>query len=182
MPIGLVLADAEFDSEANHRHIRGVLSAHSIIPARRLRGVPEGAMRYQMYRAFPRQLYGPRAKVETVFSVIKRKLSAKAPGRSLLLQVRQALLLGLTYNLYRLRHRSALRRCQQSHLKSFVCRSYAKTGETGVHLTADPTKVRILSVIVKSSLAQTEISLTSSSGHADTIQESGWITIGGERP
>jgi hypothetical protein len=27
-----------------------------------------------MYRAFPRQLYGPRAKIETVFSVIKRKL------------------------------------------------------------------------------------------------------------
>lgn len=79
-PIGLVLADAEFDSEANHQHIR-TLGALSVIPARR-RGVPEGAFRYQMYRKFPRQLYGPRAKIETVFSIIKRKLSAKAPGRS----------------------------------------------------------------------------------------------------
>jgi len=104
MPIGLVLADAEFDSEANHQHIRITLGAHSVIPARR-RGVPNGEIRNQMYRAFPRKLNGPRAKRETVFSVVKRKLSAKAPGRSLLGQVRQALLLGLTFNLHRLRHR-----------------------------------------------------------------------------
>lgn len=102
-PIGLVLADAEFDSEANHRYIRATLQAHSVIPARR-RGVPSGAIRNQMYRAFPRQLYRPRAKIETVFSIIKRKFSNKAPGRSQPLQVRQALLLGLAFNLYRLRH------------------------------------------------------------------------------
>ena len=113
IPIGLVLADAEFDSEANHRHIRTVLGAFSVIPARR-RGVPNGEIRYQMYRKFPHKLYGPRAKAETVFSVIKRKLSAKAPGRSLAIQIRQALLLGLAFNLYRLRHRRALRGCQQS--------------------------------------------------------------------
>lgn len=105
MPIGLVLADGEFDAEANHRHIRDTLGAHSVIPAHLRRGIPEGEIRYQMYRAFPRQLYGSRAKVETVFSVIKRKLSAKAPGRSLPLQMRQAPLLGLAFNLYRLRHR-----------------------------------------------------------------------------
>ena len=83
MPIGVVLADAEFDSEANHRHVRGTLGAHSVIPPNRRRGIPEGEFRYQMHRAFPRPLYGPRAKIETVFSVIKRKLSSKAPGRSL---------------------------------------------------------------------------------------------------
>jgi hypothetical protein len=118
LPIGVVLADAEFDSEANHRHIRAILGAHSVIPTNPRRGIPVGAIRYQMHRAFPRKLYGPRAKIETVFSVIKRKLSAKAPGRSLPLQVRQALLLGLTFNLYRLRHRPLLRGCQQSHLMS----------------------------------------------------------------
>jgi hypothetical protein len=118
LPIGVVLADAEFDSEANHRHIRAIPGAHSVIPTNPRRGIPAGAIRYQMHRAFPRKLYGPRAKIETVFSVIKRKLSAKAPGRSLPLQVRQALLLGLTFNLYRLRHRPLIRGCQQSHLKS----------------------------------------------------------------
>jgi hypothetical protein len=105
LPIGLVLADAEFDSEANHAYIRTKLAALSVIPTNPRRGIPEGAVRNQMYRKFPRKLYGPRAKVETVFSVIKRKLSSKAPGRSLPLQMRQALLLGLAFNLYRLRHR-----------------------------------------------------------------------------
>lgn len=115
IPIGLVLADAEFDSEAHHRHMRTVLGAFRVIPARR-RGVPNGEIRYPMYRKFPGKLYGPRAKVETVFSVIKRKLSAKAPGRRLAIQIRQTLLLGLAFNLYRLRHRRALRRCQQSRV------------------------------------------------------------------
>jgi Transposase DDE domain/Transposase domain (DUF772) len=35
VPIALVLADAEFDSERNHQHIRTVLQAQSIIPAKR---------------------------------------------------------------------------------------------------------------------------------------------------
>jgi hypothetical protein len=34
-PVGLVLADAEFDSERNHRHVRGVIGADSSIPAKR---------------------------------------------------------------------------------------------------------------------------------------------------
>ncbi len=119
-PLGLVLADAEFDSEANHQHIRQRWGAQSIIPANPRRGVPQGAIRYQMHRAFPRKHYGQRAKIETIFSVVKRKLSSRAPGRSLASQIRQALLLGLTYNLYRLRHPWSHRGCQQSHFKSFV--------------------------------------------------------------
>ena len=55
-----------------------------------------------MRRAFPRRQYSRRALVETVFSTVKRKLSSRAPGRRLFMQTRQALLLGLTYNLYRL--------------------------------------------------------------------------------
>ncbi|HEY1423535.1 MAG TPA: hypothetical protein VGF20_08790, partial [Candidatus Acidoferrum sp.] len=69
------------------------------------RGIPNGAIRNQMYRAFPKKPYRQRSKIETIFSVVKRKLSSRAPGRSLAIQIRQALLLGLTYNLYRLRHR-----------------------------------------------------------------------------
>jgi len=105
VPIGLVLADAEFDSERNHAYIRQQLHARSIIPAKRgkktwrLHGV-----RAEMRRAFPRRQYSRRALVETVFSTVKRKLSARAPGRSLFMQSRQALLLGLAFNLYRRRH------------------------------------------------------------------------------
>jgi hypothetical protein len=104
--IGLVLADAEFDSERNHIYIRRQLGARSVIPAKpgkktwRIHGV-----RAEMRRAFPQRLYRRRALIESLFSSVKRKLSARAPGRTLPMQVRQALLLGLSFNLYRLRHR-----------------------------------------------------------------------------
>lgn len=104
VPLGLVLADAEFDSEANHQHVRQRWGAQSIIPAQPRRGIPKGAFRGTMHRRFPRKRYGQRAKIETIFSVVKRKLSSRAPGRRLSSQIRQALLLGLSYNLYRLRH------------------------------------------------------------------------------
>ena len=79
-PIGLVLADAEFDSERNHRHVRDMLGAESIIPAKRgkadwkIKGT-----RAQMRRRFPHKRYSQRAQVESVFSAVKRKLSVKAP-------------------------------------------------------------------------------------------------------
>jgi hypothetical protein len=74
------------------------------------RGVPKGTFRRQMHRAFPRKSYGQRAKIETMFSIVKRKLSSRAPGRSLGSQIRQALLLGPSYNLYRLRRCNSLPR------------------------------------------------------------------------
>jgi hypothetical protein len=103
--IRAVVADAEFDSERNHQFIRKQLGATSAIPAKR--GKPTWrihGVRAQMRRPFPRPLYRQRALVETVFSVTKRKLATRAPGRSLITQRLQALLLGLAYNVYRLRH------------------------------------------------------------------------------
>ena len=103
-PIRAVLADAEFDSEQNHRFIRQTLRARSAIPAKRgKRTWRIHGIRAQMRRRFPTQLYRQRALVETVFSVVKRKLSARAPGRSPLTQRLQALVLGLAYDVYRLR-------------------------------------------------------------------------------
>jgi hypothetical protein len=82
-PIGLVIADGEFDSELNHQHVRRVLNAKSIIPAKRgKRTWHIHGIRAQMRKRFPRKRYGQRALIETVFSVVKRKLSARAPGRS----------------------------------------------------------------------------------------------------
>lgn len=100
-PVGLVLAGAEFDSERSHLHAREVIGADSVIPAKRgkadwkLKGV-----RARMRRRFPRRRYSQRAQVESVFSVVKRKLSARAPGRSDETQRRQAILLGMAYNIY----------------------------------------------------------------------------------
>jgi len=104
--IGLVLADAEFDSERNHTYIRQQLEAQHVIPAKRgkktwrIHGVCA-----QIRRAFPQRLYRCWALIETLFSSVKSKLPAHAPGRSLRTQKRRALLLGLSFDLYRLKHR-----------------------------------------------------------------------------
>jgi hypothetical protein len=100
-PVGLVLADAEFDSERNHRHIRDVIGANSVIPAKRGKADWKiTGVRAQMRRRFPRKKYSQRTQVESFFSVVKRKLSAKAPGRTIETQRRQAMLLGVAYNIY----------------------------------------------------------------------------------
>ena len=104
--IGLVLADAESDSERSHTYIRQQLGAQSVIPAKRgqktwhVQGV-----RAEMRRAFPQRIYRRRALIESSFSSVKQKTSARALGRSLRNQMRQALLLGLSFNRYRLKHR-----------------------------------------------------------------------------
>ena len=70
-PIRPVVADAEFDSERNHQHIRRVIGADSIIPAKR-----GGAGRYvrriraRMRAAFPKARYSQRALAESVISAV----------------------------------------------------------------------------------------------------------------
>lgn len=100
--IGLVLADAEFDSERNHTFIRKELRALSVIPAKRgKKSWRVHGVRAEMRRAFPLRVYRKRTLVETLFSSVKRKLPARTPGRTIEMQMRQALLLGLAYNTYR---------------------------------------------------------------------------------
>jgi hypothetical protein len=100
-------------------NLRQRLGAQSVIPAKRgkknwrIHGV-----RAEMRQQFPRRIYRRRALIESLFSSVKRKLSARAPGRSLRTQRRQALLLGLSFNLYRLRHRYRFLGCQQSQIAS----------------------------------------------------------------
>jgi hypothetical protein len=101
--IGPVLADADFDSKRNHTYIRQQLGARNVIPAKCAKKT--WRVRAEMWRAFPRKLYRCRALIEILFSSAKRKLSARAPGRSLRMQMLRALLVGLSFNLHRLRHR-----------------------------------------------------------------------------
>ncbi|MEK9134030.1 MAG: transposase [Pseudomonadota bacterium] len=101
----LVLADAEFDSEKNHTHVRA-MGAQAIIPAKRgKRDWNIQGVRLQMRQHFPAEQYRQRSRIECTFSAIKRKLSLKAPGRSLRTQILQALTLGIAYNIYRIRPR-----------------------------------------------------------------------------
>jgi hypothetical protein len=56
--IGLVLADAEFDSERNHTYIRKRLGAQSVIPAKRGKKTWRvHGVRAEMRRAFPQWIY-----------------------------------------------------------------------------------------------------------------------------
>jgi hypothetical protein len=104
--IGLVLAHGGFDSERKHTYIRQRLGAQSVIPTKREKKTWRlRRVRAEIRRVFPGRLYHRPAPIENPFSSAKRKLSARAPGRSLRTQMRQALLLGLSFNLYRLRHR-----------------------------------------------------------------------------
>jgi hypothetical protein len=99
--VELVQADAEFDSERHHQHIRHHIGADSVIPAKR--GKADWQMtgiRAEMRHSFPHQLYRQRALAESVCSSVKRKLSAQAPGRSVGTQRAPALLLGLAYDIY----------------------------------------------------------------------------------
>jgi hypothetical protein len=54
-----------------------------------------------MRQEFPVELYRRRAHIESLISAVKRKLSTRAPGRSLQTQCLQALLLGIAYDIYR---------------------------------------------------------------------------------
>ncbi len=100
-PIGCVLADAEFDSERNHTFCRQQLKADSVIPAKRRSSCSASGVRLEMREHFPSEKYSLRSLIESVFSAVKRKLSARAPGRTVHTQSLQALLLGLAYDIYR---------------------------------------------------------------------------------
>jgi hypothetical protein len=101
--IGLVLADAEFDSERDHQYIRTVLQARSIIQAKRGRADWRiQGVRAEMRQCFPRHESSQPSVIESVISAIKRKVSARSPGRPLQTQCLQALLLGVAYDIYRL--------------------------------------------------------------------------------
>lgn len=92
--------------------IRHELGAMSVIPAKRGKATWQLhghlGIRAQMRAAFPVVLYRQRAGVESLFSATKRTRAVRASGRSTAIQQRQALLLGVTFNRYRIRLPSVL--------------------------------------------------------------------------
>lgn len=108
----VLLADAGYDSEANHRHCREHLLVESRIPAKKRRSV--SVIATTPYRSLmvhtlgapgdsgKRRVYGQRWRVETLVSVVKRKWGEALSARREAMQQVQALLRSLVYNLYRL--------------------------------------------------------------------------------
>jgi hypothetical protein len=104
LPFTRLLADGGYDSEANHRGLREDVGIESIIPpvaGRPARGLTRHPYRRQLPLALPRKAYGQRWKVETCISVVTRRFGGAVTARNYGQQVKQTLLRGVTYNLYR---------------------------------------------------------------------------------
>lgn len=114
LPIERLLADAGFDAEWIHAAARLVYGVRTIIPAEHGRPtdkLPTGYYRRRMARAFARddsalkKRYARRGQVETVFSMLKRRLGSALNARNRHSQARAMLLKALTHNIMILRRR-----------------------------------------------------------------------------
>ena len=99
-----VLADAGYDSEANHRHAREQCGVRSFMPAsigRPSVKLPSGRYRRRMKQRLNKDYgsYGQRWQVETAFSMLKQRLGSTVNGRSYWSQCRELWLLAISYNI-----------------------------------------------------------------------------------
>jgi len=97
-----IVADAGYDSESNHRFARESLASRSIFPAKHGRPTTKpatGKYRRLMQVRFDLKTYRKRVQVETVVSMIKRRLGNHVRARSRWGQVRELALVVLTHNL-----------------------------------------------------------------------------------
>jgi hypothetical protein len=102
--IDSALADAGYDSEPNHCHARLTRGVRSYIPAlhgRPTRKLPSGRYRRQMKQHLTKEYgsYGQRWQIETVNSMIKRRLAAHVAARAYWSQSRELMLLIITHNI-----------------------------------------------------------------------------------
>jgi Transposase DDE domain len=101
--IGTLLADADYDAEWVHEHVRGEYGIRTLVPATRGRPSekpPAGRWRRWM-RAQLRRFkakYGQRWQTETVNSMIKRRLGSALRARGYWSQCREIILRVITHN------------------------------------------------------------------------------------
>lgn len=104
--VKVVVADAGYDSEQNHRTARQDMGVRSLIPpgiGRPTSKPPTGRWRRHMARRFARKAdeaqYGQRAQVETVHSMVKRTQGSALRSRTTERQKKEMLLRVLTHNI-----------------------------------------------------------------------------------
>ena len=104
--VKVAVADAGFDSEANHRIGRLDMCVQTIIPpliGRRTSKSPAGRFRREMKERFDRpehdEVYGQRWQVETVNSMIKRNLGSALRARTPRGRSMELLLRVITHNI-----------------------------------------------------------------------------------
>jgi hypothetical protein len=105
-PVKTVVADAGYDSEANHCIARQDMGVRSIIPpgiGRPTAKLPTGRWRRHMAKRFARKadkkLYGQRSQSETVHSMIKRNQGSALRSRTPQRRKQEMLLRALTHNI-----------------------------------------------------------------------------------
>ena len=95
--------DKGYDSEDIHRLIRDTLNSCSLIPVRdRKRKRISGYCRRKIALSFDQEKYHQRNKVETVFSVLKRKFGESLNARKYRLQVKEIKIKVILYTISRL--------------------------------------------------------------------------------
>lgn len=98
------LADAGYDSEANHRYAREQCGIRSFIPAtigRPTAKLPTGPYRRRMKQRLNKHYgrYGQRWQAETGFSMFKARLGSTVHARNYWSQRRDLFLMAITYNI-----------------------------------------------------------------------------------
>ncbi|ACL17585.1 IS5-like element ISMepa1 family transposase [Methanosphaerula palustris] len=97
---GCYVMDKGYDSEKLHRQIREEMGADSVIPVRTWKGkIYSGKYRQEMYNNFDSKRYYERNKVETAFSVIKRRFGEDLKARKYWYQVKEIKVKMILHNL-----------------------------------------------------------------------------------
>lgn len=92
--------DKGYDAERLHRQIQEEIGADSVIPVRTWKGrVRSGIYRQEMYTDFDQERYRERNKVETAFSVLKRRFGEELKARKYWYQVKEIKSKAILHNL-----------------------------------------------------------------------------------
>jgi Transposase DDE domain len=97
-----LVADAGYDSERSHEFAITQCHVRSIIPpkiGRPTKSLPTGHFRRKLAKRFPRKLYSQRWQIETVFSMLKRRLRSALTARRFHSQCRELNLKVLALNI-----------------------------------------------------------------------------------
>ena len=99
----MVSADKGYDSNKNHTYVIHELNAKSCIKVKKYFGQSgKGLIRKKAFKTFDEKAYHQRSKVETIFSVIKRKYGSVIKSKTYATQKNELLYRILAYNIDRL--------------------------------------------------------------------------------
>ena len=100
--INIVTADKGYDPNQNHEYLIRTLKIKSGIKIREKALGKRSTLRKKILKSFDEKTYHQRSKIETIFSVIKRKYDSKIRAKQTKTQIQESIQKTLTYNIDRL--------------------------------------------------------------------------------